>query len=178
MKQNSSQYTKYLLFGLITFAVGLFIGSNYVNKNKSLPKQAPPQGCFYQEVQCFKAPCDPILICPTDIPDDSIGVGCPEDAKICPDGSTVGRISPSCDFAPCPSDNAPNECVDYLGQPQSPEACLGLPQDARSCNGTDDCVATCSKGCLNREVFTNNMSDCSAIPEYSCECVNQVCSKK
>jgi endonuclease YncB( thermonuclease family) len=27
---------------------------------------------------------------------------CTEEAKICPDGSAVGRIPPNCDFAPCP----------------------------------------------------------------------------
>lgn len=32
-------------------------------------------------------------------------VGCTMDAKICPDGTAVGRIPPSCEFAPCPSEN-------------------------------------------------------------------------
>lgn len=27
---------------------------------------------------------------------------CRMDAKICPDGSSVGRVAPNCDFAPCP----------------------------------------------------------------------------
>lgn len=31
------------------------------------------------------------------------GVACTMDAKICPDGSAVGRVPPSCEFAPCPS---------------------------------------------------------------------------
>ena len=31
---------------------------------------------------------------------------CTRDAKICPDGSSVGRVAPSCDFAPCPGTNA------------------------------------------------------------------------
>lgn len=30
------------------------------------------------------------------------GVFCTMDAKMCPDGSSVGRIPPSCEFAPCP----------------------------------------------------------------------------
>ena len=30
------------------------------------------------------------------------GVMCTYDAKICPDGSSVGRIPPTCEFAPCP----------------------------------------------------------------------------
>lgn len=30
-------------------------------------------------------------------------VACTMEAKMCPDGSYVGRIGPSCEFAPCPS---------------------------------------------------------------------------
>lgn len=33
-------------------------------------------------------------------------VACTEEAKICPDGTSVGRVSPSCSFAPCPFPNA------------------------------------------------------------------------
>ncbi len=29
-------------------------------------------------------------------------VGCTEEAKLCPDGSTVGRVPPKCEFAHCP----------------------------------------------------------------------------
>jgi hypothetical protein len=32
-------------------------------------------------------------------------VACTMDAKICPDGSAVGRVPPSCAFAPCPGDD-------------------------------------------------------------------------
>ncbi len=31
-------------------------------------------------------------------------VACTQEAKLCPDGSTVGRVPPSCEFAPCPGD--------------------------------------------------------------------------
>jgi hypothetical protein len=34
--------------------------------------------------------------------DGSAGTFCTMDAKQCPDGSYVGRVPPSCDFAPCP----------------------------------------------------------------------------
>ena len=34
---------------------------------------------------------------------DEDGVACPTDAKICPDGSSVGRIPPDCEFAECPA---------------------------------------------------------------------------
>jgi len=29
-------------------------------------------------------------------------VACTQEAKLCPDGSYVGRVSPKCEFAPCP----------------------------------------------------------------------------
>lgn len=29
-------------------------------------------------------------------------VGCTMDVKCCPDGTCVGRVAPSCSFAPCP----------------------------------------------------------------------------
>ncbi|MBP9771865.1 MAG: hypothetical protein KBD16_03005 [Candidatus Pacebacteria bacterium] len=31
-------------------------------------------------------------------------VACTEEAKICPDGSSVGRTGPNCEFAPCPGE--------------------------------------------------------------------------
>ena len=31
---------------------------------------------------------------------------CTTEAKVCPDGSTVGRVGPSCEFAPCPTPSA------------------------------------------------------------------------
>jgi hypothetical protein len=36
---------------------------------------------------------------PEDIPG---GIACTMDAKICPDGTGVGRTGPNCEFAPCP----------------------------------------------------------------------------
>lgn len=29
-------------------------------------------------------------------------IGCTMEAKICPDGSAVGRVAPNCEFAACP----------------------------------------------------------------------------
>lgn len=31
-------------------------------------------------------------------------VSCTMEAKICPDGSAVGRTGPDCEFSPCPGD--------------------------------------------------------------------------
>lgn len=34
-------------------------------------------------------------------------IACTMDAKVCPDGSTVGRTAPNCEFAPCPANETP-----------------------------------------------------------------------
>jgi hypothetical protein len=36
---------------------------------------------------------------------DDIHAACTEEAKICPDGSAVGRTGPKCEFVPCPIEN-------------------------------------------------------------------------
>jgi hypothetical protein len=33
---------------------------------------------------------------------EDLEVACTMEAKICPDGSSVGRMPPNCEFAPCP----------------------------------------------------------------------------
>ncbi|NYZ78916.1 serpin family protein [Candidatus Micrarchaeota archaeon] len=34
--------------------------------------------------------------------------GCTQEARVCPDGSAVGRVGPNCTFAPCPNCTCPN----------------------------------------------------------------------
>ncbi|MDD2646950.1 MAG: hypothetical protein PHV78_03455 [Patescibacteria group bacterium] len=36
-------------------------------------------------------------------------VQCTMEAKLCPDGSYVGRIGPNCEFEPCPDENNPDD---------------------------------------------------------------------
>jgi len=43
-------------------------------------------------------------------------VACTMDAKICPDGSSVGRVAPTCEFAACPSTSAPVKEFVVTGQ--------------------------------------------------------------
>ncbi len=51
-----------------------------------------------------RAPSPPASSTPTPTPTSSTPpVACTMEAKICPDGSSVGRVPPSCDFAPCPT---------------------------------------------------------------------------
>jgi hypothetical protein len=37
-------------------------------------------------------------------PPEGEPVACTMDAKMCPDGSAVGRQGPNCEFAPCPGE--------------------------------------------------------------------------
>lgn len=39
-------------------------------------------------------------------PYDPFTSACTQDAKLCPDGSSVGRVGPKCEFAPCPTPEA------------------------------------------------------------------------
>jgi len=54
------------------------------------------------------------------ITNDNEPVACTMDAKICPDGSAVGRIGPNCEFAACP---APKEKVVCTDDMKRAEAC-------------------------------------------------------
>lgn len=41
-------------------------------------------------------------------PDENDGVVCSMDAKLCPDGSYVGRSGPNCEFKECPETSTPS----------------------------------------------------------------------
>jgi len=45
--------------------------------------------------------------------DEDEEIFCTQDAKLCPDGSYVSRIAPSCEFAACPNQNAEISEVNY-----------------------------------------------------------------
>jgi hypothetical protein len=47
----------------------------------------------------------PTTVCPNSKPTDNNQVACTMEAKLCPDGSSVGRSGPKCEFLPCPETN-------------------------------------------------------------------------
>lgn len=57
------------------------------------------------------------------------GTICTMDAKICPDGSSVGRSGPNCEFAACPSTN--NTATQSALPPDSGRVC---PRDIKTCS--------------------------------------------
>jgi len=61
-------------------------------------------GCWTANVAAQVAFAPPFTPSPTPSPSPSPSpVACTTEAKICPDGSAVGRTGPDCEFAPCPS---------------------------------------------------------------------------
>lgn len=59
------------------------------------------------------------------IPPLPIPVACTEEAKLCPDGSAVGRTGPNCEFAPCPA-NTGLSCTSDANCPSSKYACEAI----------------------------------------------------
>jgi hypothetical protein len=73
-------------------------------KEEALPFFAKTVGVFaccalVFVVLLFVMPRRPLV----EAPEDPGGVACTMEAKICPDGSSVGRVGPNCEFAPCPT---------------------------------------------------------------------------
>lgn len=54
-------------------------------------------------------------------------VACTQEAKICPDGSAVGRTGPRCEFAQCPAITTPN-ATSTLNKPVTGDITLGIGQ--------------------------------------------------
>lgn len=54
--------------------------------------------CTSQGIACTE------IACPS--PPGGGGQACTDDAKVCPDGTAVGRTGPNCEFAPCPGEKA------------------------------------------------------------------------
>lgn len=79
-------------------------------------------------------------------------VRCTQEAKLCPDGSAVGRTGPNCAFAPCPSpprDESPSEiCIDVCG------------------NGVCEEIVCLANGCPCAESPQTCPADCAVAPAF------------
>ncbi|MFZ2804468.1 MAG: hypothetical protein WA001_04550 [Patescibacteria group bacterium] len=89
-------------------------------------------------------------------------VACTLEAKICPDGSAVGRVGPSCEFAPCPA------------TPKPAPAPVPVPGPGAQCSGPSD--QSCPTG-------TQCIQDCGppvvrdGVPPAPYHCVDNVVAK-
>ncbi len=53
-------------------------------------------------------------------------VACTVDAKMCPDGSYVGRTGPTCEFAACPEEKARKDTVVCTAEQKQADACIEI----------------------------------------------------
>ncbi|TNE27547.1 MAG: hypothetical protein EP349_09065 [Alphaproteobacteria bacterium] len=69
-------------------------------------------------------------------------VMCTMDAKLCPDGSSVGRTGPNCEFAPCPGEEADEDSVDDMDDMDDGDDSddMDMPEDSGDSDsgGSDD----------------------------------------
>lgn len=84
-------------------------------------------------------------------PDGPPPQGCTEEAKICPDGSSVGRVGPSCEFAPCPDSTAPPPASGPAPEATCKDECG---------NGTCEEVVCMAVGCPCAETKESCPADC------------------
>lgn len=91
----TSEHVKKVLVGMgIILAVSILITFAF---GRTAPTSTTPTAPI---MPIADVPDEPAVPEPMSPPDD--GVMCTMDAKICPDGSAVGRSGPNCEFAPCP----------------------------------------------------------------------------
>ena len=109
MEQTNGQQLKTNSF-LVTLLsvlllISVFIAGFFAYQTQNLVKELVK----IQAIPTLTATAEPSII-PLQTPTASSSatpisspVACTMDAKICPDGSAVGRSGPKCEFAPCPT---------------------------------------------------------------------------
>ena len=106
----------------------------------------PPSGCYYLQVQCVRAPCDPILVCPSPTIHN-------------PQPTTT--ISPTCTPRP--------KCLDATPRcllPETPDMC---PPSTEPITSSTDCKTGSCSGELCTDAAAGDMvSICIYDDEYSC----------
>ncbi len=70
---------------------------------------------------------------------------CTEEAKVCPDGSAVGRTGPNCEFAPCFG-----EGKDMVGNDRDEHGCIGSAGYSW-CEEKQKCLRTWEESCGTEE---------------------------
>lgn len=105
----------------------------------------------------------PAKICqdPTSSPSPSPSpVSCPEDARICADGTTVVRIAPDCEFEACPNEPLPTPSPD--------------PTDDPGIGGVE--VATCNESCASNNDCAVNLRCYSGQCRLATNVTSESCS--
>jgi hypothetical protein len=107
-------------------------------------------------------------------------VFCTADAKLCPDGTAVGRVGPNCEFAPCPESTPPSapddlsaahwQCEDGSWK-NNPEDCF-----ENNCVTKDDCQLMGVKGVCGPYMIAGPTRTLHKPPIfYSNQCNGEYC---
>jgi hypothetical protein len=107
-------------------------------------------------------------------------VFCTADAKICPDGSAVGRIPPNCEFAPCPGEGepAPSEDLSAAHWQCEDGSWKNNPEDCfeNTCITKDDCQLMGVKGVCGPYMIAGPTRTLHKPPIfYSNQCNGEYC---
>lgn len=116
---------------------------------------------------------------PTPIPPDGTDrtVACTMDAKICPDGSAVGRTGPDCEFEACPtpdiSDPIITACSEEMRQAEvCPEiyapVCASVQVQCikEPCEPVQETFSNSCFACMNENVSYVTAGECSEVGLY------------
>jgi hypothetical protein len=81
---------------------------------------------------------------------------CTQEAKICPDGTTVGRQGPACEFASCPTVDydQTEKCAEYTNLGKTINAC------ATCGNNICEPYETCTSSVVGKDLST---ADCGLL---------------
>jgi hypothetical protein len=115
------------------------------------------------------------------VPPPSLGngtqpVGCTSEAKVCPDGSAVGRTGPNCEFAACPNETTMTRelCESGGGNWNAcGSACRGAPAGT-AC--TEQCVQQCECGGIAGFGCPQGHYCTDYLPKYAADAMG-VCRK-
>lgn len=117
-KLHVSPKNKVSLTGMTLFSLGImvgFLGGWLVGRQATkqplipVPIEEPGPDIFIPYASPSPQtvmPTEPGTIEPWPMPIEDPGIACTMDALQCPDGSSVGRQGPNCEFAPCPESSS------------------------------------------------------------------------
>ncbi len=133
----------------------------YSNRGSLILKKSNPSGLPEH---------DDSLLIPVTFADilEKTPVACSMEAKLCPDGSGVGRTGPNCEFAPCPASRPPaGQCLKDADCPTPAYTCEETQGTGTVCSSTDpSCVPTYTVIAGECKLKTGNQcrddSECSA----------------
>jgi hypothetical protein len=107
---------------------------------------------------------------PEPVPSIPEPVACTMDAKICPDGSAVGRVGPNCEFASCPGETETPKTIMCSPESRQAQACTkeyrpvcGLVEVqcvTTPCNPVPETFSNACSACATGNVTSYTVGSC------------------